>query len=385
MTVRSMAHKIISLAAARRIAIAAQHLDRPRPSKPTPSVVAATIERLGLLQIDPVNILAPAHEMVLFTRLGPFPRQWLTDAVYQRRQFTEQWAHEACIVPMSAWPLLAPRRQNFRTRPYGFEQFLAQHTAYSQSILETIREKGPMTAADFPAPAQVDRRMPEAWFGTVPRAVLEDHFAQGRLAVAQRLPNFARLYDLAERVIPVEHFSAQIAAHEADRELLRIAARGLGIATAADLGDYFRMKPDAVKPRVAELLETGELEQVEVPGWPYPAYLLPAARQPRKVTAARLLSPFDPLVWFRPRIERLFQFEYRLEIYTPPAKRRWGYYVLPFLFNEQLAARVDLKADRANRQLLVQSLHLEPGVPEKAVKAALEEELHLIRRWQELT
>jgi hypothetical protein len=199
--------------------------------------------------------------------------------------------------------------------------------------------------------------------------------------VAGRRPDFSRLYDLAERVVPAEQLRRAVDPDEARRELLRRAARAHGAGTAADLADYFRMPVREARPRLDELVESGELRTVRVEGWREPAYLAPSARAPRRIDAAALLSPFDPLVWFRPRTQRLFGFEYRFEIFTPPARRRWGCYVLPFLLGDRLVARVDLKSDRAGRRLRVLAAHLEPGAEPGPVAAALAAELRRLAGW----
>ncbi len=304
--------------------------------------------------------------------------------MYREREFIEQWAHEASIVPVESWPLLRHRRAAFRIRPYGFDSFLQKHQEYVQWVLEQVRARGPLTAADLPEPEGVERRVAEAWFGTVPRVVLEALFARGELAIAERRSNFARAYDLAERVVPVEHRDHLMDREETDREMIRIAARAYGIATADDLADYFRMPLRDARPRIAELAAAGELEPVQVEGWRGPAYLHPEASRPRRIDAVSLLSPFDPVVWYRPRALRLFHFHYRIEIYTPPDERKYGYYVLPFLLGDRLAARVDLKADRKQNRLLLLSMHLEPGVRADEVKQALSGELRELAGWLEL-
>jgi uncharacterized protein YcaQ len=227
----------------------------------------------------------------------------------------------------------------------------------------------------------IPRRLPGSWLSTVPRAVLEVFFAQGILAVAARRPDYVRTFDLTERLIPAEHHGREIGAGDAQRELLRRAARAYGVATASDLADYYRMPIRNVRPRLAELVEAGELQAVRVEGWRQPAYLHHEARVPRCINAATLISPFDPLIWYRPRAERLFAFEYRVEIYVPKPKRRWGYYVMPFLLGDRLVARVDLKADRKNRRLLVPAAHLEPHADPASVAPALVDELRTMARW----
>jgi uncharacterized protein YcaQ len=376
-----MARDDLSLSEARRLALAAQGFDRSRPAgRVVASHLRRVLQQLSLLQLDYVNVLLPAHYLVPFSRLGPYERSGLDDLVYRRREFTEQWAHEASIVPMDAWPLLHYRREVHRVRPYGFESFLEQHPAYVSRVLEEVRARGPLTADDLPVPDGATRRIPGAWH-SVPRAVLEAHFGRGVLAVAERRPNFARAYDLAERIIPLEQHGRRVARHEAQRELLVRAARGHGIGTASDLADYYRMPVREARPRLAELVEAGALREVRVESWREPAYLHPQARLPRRIEASALLAPFDPVVWYRPRVARLFGFEFRFEIFVPEAQRRWGSYVLPFLLGDRLVARVDLKADRADRRLLVLAAYLEPGADVGVVADALAAELRTLAGW----
>jgi uncharacterized protein len=372
----------LSLDEARRIALAAQGLDRPRPRRVEARHVRQVVERIGLLQLDYVNVLVPAHYLVVFSRLGPYPRALLDRVAYGDRAFTEQWAHEACLVPVGTWPLLRHRMESHRVRPWGIERFLEANPAYVALVLEELRARGPLTAEDLPGPEGASRRLlPGTWIGTVPRVVLEAHFGRGLLAITERRRNFARVYDLAERVIPRPHYVRVVAAQAAQRALLLLAARAMGVATAADLADYYRMSPREARPRLEELVGEGALEVVSVDGWREPAFLHPEAARPRRVAASRLLSPFDPLVWFRPRAARLFGFHYRLEIYTPAAKRRWGYYVLPFLHGDRLAARVDLKADRPGRRLLVLAAHAERHGRAVETAQALAAELTTLAGW----
>ncbi len=372
----------LSLAEARRIALAAQGLDRPRPCGPVQARhLEQVIHRLGVVQIDFVNVLVPAHYLVPFSRLGVYERRLFDEVVYRRRKFTEQWAHEASIVPVDAWPLLAHRRAEHRVRPWGFESFLERQAGYVASVLEQVRSVGPLTAADLPGPEGHDRRLPPAyWIGTLPRVVLEALFGRGRLAVVERRPNFARVFDLAERVIPEAQRARTVEREEAQGELLLRAARAHGVAAARDLADYYRLAIGQARPRLAELVEAGALRSVRVESWREPAFLDPGARLPRRVDAAALLSPFDPLVWTRERVARLFGFDYRIEIFVPEPKRRWGYYVLPFLFGDRLAARVDLRAERP-RRLVVRAAYLEAGAPATPAARALAAELRTMAAW----
>jgi uncharacterized protein YcaQ len=372
----------LSIAEARRIALAAQGFDRPRPGgKVDLRHLRRVIGRLGLLQLDFVNVVVPAHYQVLFSRLGPYDRALLDRLAYRRRELTEQWAHEASLVPVELWPHLAHRREARPMRPYAFGAFLEKHSGYVDWVLAEIDRRGPLAAEDLPAPEGVDRRLKGSWLGTVPRALLEHLFGRGVLAVAERKASMARAFDLSERLVPSEHHGRKVSREEAQRELVRIAARAHGVATAADLADYFRLRVGEAQPRIAELVEEGELREVTVEGWRGAAYLQRDARLPRRINAASLISPFDPLIWTRKRTERLFGFEYRLEIFIPREQRRWGCYVLPFLQGDRLVARVDLKADRPGGRLLVQATHFEDGAERAEVEPALAAELETLAGW----
>jgi len=376
----------LSSSEARRIALAAQGFDRPRPGgRVDLRHLRGVIRRLGLLQLDFVNVVVPSHYQVLFSRLGLYDRALLDRFAYQRRELTEAWAHEASLVPVELWPHLAHRRANHPFRPHGFDTFLAKHSNYVDWVLAEIDRRGPLAAEDLPAPEGVDRRLDGSWLGTVPRALLEHLFGRGVLAVAERRASMARAFDRSERLIPPEQHSRAVTREEAQRELVRIAARAHGVATAADLADYFRLRVGEAQPCIAELEERGELSEVTVEGWRGPAYLHCEARLPRRVEAASLISPFDPLIWTRKRTERLFGFEYRFEIFIPREKRRWGCYVLPFLFGDRLVARVDLKADRASGRLLALATHYEPGADRAEVEPALHVELEAMAGWLGLT
>ncbi len=372
---------------ARRIALAAQGLDRRRPERvagirqPGIADIRKVLARTGLLQLDYVTVVGHAHEHVIFSRLGPYDTARLDDIAYRRREFTEQWAREASLVPVAWWPLLGPRRAEFRVRPWGFEAAFNQLGDYVERVVDEIRERGPLAAEDLDAPDGVERRMPGTWMRSVPRAVLETLFARGRLAVAHRRADRSRAFDLPERIVPDEHHVRVLPREEAHRELLRHCARGLGVGTAADIADYVRMPIGDARPRLAELAESGALEVVHVEGWRDAAYLDPAARRPRRVDGCALLSPFDPAIWFRPRLARLFDFDYRFEIFVPEAQRKWGCYVLPFLLGERLVARVDLKAERKDGCLRVRAAYLEDGAPRDEVASELAAELRLLAGW----
>jgi uncharacterized protein len=366
---------------ARRAALAAQGFGRPRPARPGAYHIADAIRRLGLVQIDCVNAVVPAHYQVVFSRLGAYSRALFDRVVWGSGEFTEQWAHEASIIPVATWPLLRHRMHLGRFHGWPMHRVRRAHPEYGAWVLDQVRERGPLGADTLPGPDGVDRRIPGAWVGTVPRAMLEAHFIEGALAVTERRSDFSRVFDIAERRIPAEHHRRAVDRHDAERELLRIAARAHAIATAKDLADYFRMKVGEARPRIAELVEAGELEEVRVEGWRETAYLYPGSPIPKRIDAAALLSPFDPVVWTRPRAARLFGFEYRVEIFVPPAQRQYGFYVLPFLLGDRLVARVDLKADRTARRLRVQGAWIESGADAEEVAAALAAELRTMAEW----
>lgn len=375
----------LSASEARRVALAAQGFDRPRPA--TPSDVRhfrRALHAIGVLQLDFVNVLIPAHFLMLWSRLGGYDRNRFERFVYDSREFTEHWAHEASIVRVSDWPLLHYRRETWRPWKRDPLQTLENPEAYLGSILEQIAADGGVTANDLPAANSPNKGKPGDWHRPIQRWALEHHFGRGQLAVRRRLSNFQRVYDLPERLIDDEYRLQCTTETDARRELLRQSAQSLGIATVHDLADYYRMTARDAAPRVAELVEEGVLTPVDVEGWKDTAYLSDQARFPRSIPGASLLSPFDPVVWFRPRAERLFDFEYRIEIYVPESKRRWGYYVLPFRLGDRIVARVDLKADRSGKTLLVRSLHYEEGVDQKETESALQSELGALATWLKL-
>ena len=374
----------LSSAEARRVALAASGFDRERPgATPDARHFRRVIDTLGILQLDFVNVLVPAHFLVLWSRLGAYDRSRFERVVYDRGDYTEQWAHEASIVPSGHWRLLAHRREAWEPWTNNPILRLKKRKQYLDAVLHQVREQGALTSRDLP-PVPGPKRKPGDWHRSVPRWALEYHFARGDLAVRRRLPNFQRVYDLPERVLPEQHRQCDLDREEADRELLRRAAQALGIATRHDLADYYRMSPRDAQPRIEELVDTGALSPVSVDGWSEPAYLSKDARIPRKVPGASLLSPFDPVVWFRPRAKRLFGFHYRIEIYVPEAKREWGYYVLPFRIGDEIVARVDLKADRNSGTLRICHAYAEAGHDDDATAVTLSDELRELAHWLEL-
>ena len=326
-------------------------------------------------------MLLPAQYQVPFSRLGPYDRSLLDDLAYRRREFTERWAREACIVPMDRWPLFNHRHDAEHRHMRALRRFMTERASYAARVLDEVRARGPVAAGDLRDPDGTRGHPRDDWGWTPARAALEGHVAVGTLAVADRQANFARTYDLVERIVPEEHRRRQVGPEDAQRELLRLAARSLGVATAVDLADYYRLSMREARPRIAELAAAGELQEVRVAGWREPAFRHPEAVLPRRLEARALLSPFDPLVWHRPRVQRLFEFDYRLEIWVPSSKRRWGYYVLPFLFGDRLVARVDLKADRTAGALLVPGAWIERGVDRASVAEALTRELRTMATW----
>jgi uncharacterized protein YcaQ len=376
----------LSLAQARRIALAAQGFADPRPSGPlTPRHLARVLDRIALLQIDSVNVVSRAHYLPLFSRLGAYPRALLDKAAWGRpRRLFEYWAHEASLLPLETQPLLRWRmaRAQEGIGVWGnVKPFAHERRGEADAILEHIRKEGPRAASDLDGPKEKSG----GWWGwSDDKRAVEWLFWSGQITTATRRSSFERVYDLTERVLPRAIVETPTPPpRDAHRALLRIAARALGVATALDLRDYFRQSPGDAKPALDELVEEGALIPVRVEGWTQPAYLDPGARRPRRIEARALLAPFDPLIWERARTERLFGVRVRLEIYTPAARRTHGYYVLPLLLGDQIVARVDLKADRAAGVLRVLSAHAEPhAAPDAAEHLAAE--LRLMADWLEL-
>ncbi|MGH2842584.1 MAG: winged helix-turn-helix domain-containing protein [Solirubrobacteraceae bacterium] len=376
----------LSAAAARRVALAAQGFATPRPATaPGLHQITTAVRRLGLLQLDSVNVFCRAHYMPLFSRLGPYDRA-LLDRITGHgegridRRLVEYWAHEASLVPIEHHPLLRWRMSSLDGAWGSIQRVIRQRPELVADTLAMVRDRGPVRARDTGVP----RKQPSAgqmWNWHDGKVALEHLFYTGQIGAARRI-NFERRYDLIERILPPQvHGSPSPTREEAQRELVRVAAAALGVAAEPDLGDYFRLPRADSKARVAELVATGELLPVEVEGWLTPAYLWPAARRPRTLSARALLSPFDSLVFFRPRTERLFGFRYRIEIYVPAHKRVHGYYVLPFLLGDRLVARVDLKSDRQAGVLRVQGAFAEVEADQGRVAVELIAELETVAGW----
>jgi uncharacterized protein YcaQ len=378
----------LSAAQARRIALAAQGFaDRPPPGEPTKRHLARMIARVGLIQIDSVNVLVRSHYLPVFARLGPYARALLDEAAWgKNRTLFEYWGHEASLIPLAMQPLFRWRMAQARDGIgvwSGLKRLYDDHGPFIESVAAEIDRRGPIGAGELEVGGKAQNgKTPGGWWGwSDGKRALEWLFWTGRVTTATRR-GFERLYDLTERALPRAVVEAPTPSPaDAHRALIRIAAHALGVATEGDLRDYFRMGPTEARPRIAELVEAGELIPSEVQGWDRPAYLAPDAARPRKVAANALLSPFDSLVWRRERTERLFDFRYRLEIYTPAHKRQHGYYVLPFLQGEAITARLDLKADRKASALLVKRAHAQPGHELAAIAAPLGVELARMAGW----
>jgi uncharacterized protein YcaQ len=376
----------LSLNEARRAVLAAQGLAGGRLARAARRAdIARTIRRLGLIQIDSVNVLVRSHYLPLFSRLGPYDREWLDRSNRGRsgRTLFEYWGHEASLLPLEQQPLLRWRMQRALESGEGMwrgvARFGRERTGTCREILAQIAQRGPLGVSDLEDGG--GRRKGGWWGWSEGKVALEWLFWTGQVTTHSRR-GFERIYALPERVLPPDVLASPTPpAEDAQRELVRIAARALGVATERDLRDYYRLPVAEAQRRIAELVEAGELRSVRVEGWRQMAYVPIDVRVPRRSAACALLSPFDSLVWSRERLQRLFGFHYRIEIYTPQHKRVHGYYVLPFLLGERLVARVDLKSDRAAGRLRVIKTHYEPDVDKKVVDAPLRGELRLLAGW----
>lgn len=366
------------------MALAAQGFADPRPG-PGAAVTARhwkrVLGRMTVLQLDSVNVVCRSHYLPVLARLGPYDRAAFDRFLYRSGHAFEYVAHEASITAQDLHPLLRWRMGRHRWRVGQAAD--TEVSPYALAVLEEVAAAGPLSVKELADPGA---RTGPWWGRSKGKVALERLYVSGRLAIAERTPQFVTRYDLPERVIRPEVLAAPAPdEHDAHRALLLMAARSLGVGTAADLADYFRLPMPVARPLLAQLAAEGELELVEVTGWADPAYVHPEARRPRAVPARALLSPFDPVVWFRPRAERLFGFRYRIEIYVPDHQRVHGYYVLPFLLGDELVARVDLKADRRTGTLLVRGTYAEDGVDHPHVATELAQALTELATWLDLT
>ncbi len=376
----------LSRAQARRIALAAQGFLDPPHEQPTMRTLSRTLGRTGVLQVDSVNVLQRAHFMPLYSRMGPYDVDLVRRASETTpRRMVEYWAHVQAYMPVDLWPVMRHRMARYRDGKHKWWGSVVTDEL-TESLLLEISDRGASTARDL------DDGLPRkkehwGWNWSNTRRALDYLFMVGDVAIAGRNSQFEVRYDLPERVIPAEHLRAPTPTeHDAVKVLIRRAARSHGVGTVRDLADYYRLRSvpgrsqTGAAPVVAELVEEGELIPVTIEGVRRPAYLHRDARLPRRIAARALLSPFDPVVWERERTEALFDFHYRIEIYTPVEKRVHGYYVLPFLLGDRIVGRVDLKADRKTGLLLVRSAYAEPGAPPETAEE-LAAELERLAGW----
>ncbi len=372
-------------ALARRIALAAQGFAEPRPAGPVGArQLQRMIDRLAVVQIDSVNVLSRSHYLPAFSRLGSYPRAALDELTARRHAVFEYWAHEASFLPVRLHPCLRWRMAAAEEHAWGnMVRLQRERPGFVAEVLDRVRAEGPLKASELVG--ERPDRPGSMWNWHDGKVALEWLFFTGAVTATHRTTSFEKVYDLTERVLPPAVLRTPTPEPGAAvRELVRTAARALGVATERDLRDYFRLRPEAARRAIFELADAGELQPVDVAGWGTPAWLDPGARRPRWIRARALLSPFDSLVWERPRVERIFGFSYRIEIYTPASKRVHGYYVLPYMLGDELVSRVDLKADRQAGVLRVQAAYAEPGAHRAEVGAALADELRLMADWMEL-
>ena len=377
----------LTTAQARRVAVAAQGFAEPAPRGAVSRAhLRRLVSRIQVLQLDSVSVAVRAHYAPIFSRLGPYDRDVLDRAAWSHsakapRLLVEYWAHEAALMAVEDWPLLRWRMRQYRQGRWGTE-IVAKNPQLIDDVLAAVAELGPSTAGQIEAHLESEPRGRKGpwWDRSDTKWVAEALFASGALTTATRV-GFARHYDLAERVLPPEILAREVDDDEAVRELTLRAAGALGVATEADIRDYFRLAAGQVKPALAQLVDKGELERVEVADWKAPAYLRAGQAVPKRDRGTALLCPFDPLIFFRPRVERLWNFHYRIEIYTPAPKRQFGYYVWPFLLDGQLVGRVDIKAERTRDALHVVGAFTEDGQDPARVAGPLAEQLTTMAGW----
>ena len=371
----------LSAAEARAIALAAQGFTTPRPARVDRRAVRALVERLGVVQIDSVNVLVRSHYLPAFSRLGAYDLAALDVLSHAApRTLFEYWGHEASLLPVDMHPLFRWRMARAHETAWSHVRRMGKRRSFVEDVLAIVRDKGPIGAGALEVGAK--KKKGTWWEWSEGKRAIEWLFWSGQVTSARR-KGFERLYDLPERVLPASAIAAATPTEaDAQRALIERSARAIGIGTEADLRDYYRLKPRQARPAIAALVEAGVLLPARVDTWKQPAYLHRDAK-PGRVDRDRaaLLSPFDSLIWARERTDRMFGMKFRLEIYVPQPKRVHGYYVLPLLLGDQLVARVDLKADRAARALRVQAAHAEPSMAKPRVARALAAELARMAGW----
>ncbi|WP_328655859.1 winged helix-turn-helix domain-containing protein [Nocardia salmonicida] len=381
----------MNAAQARRTALAAQGFGKRKPTNPKRRAILDVVARTRLLQIDSVSAVVRAHYAPVFSRIGAYDRSLLdgaawSDSAKARRGLVEYWAHEAALIPVADWPLMRWRMAQYRHgRWSGMRKVVERNPTLGKDILDVVTEVGAASAGEIERHLELDKPRPKGtwWNLSDTKMICEQLFAAGELSTARRV-GFTRHYDLTERVVPADVLGREIGEEDAVRELIRRSSRALGIGTEADLRDYYRLARRQSAPAIADLVDAGELLPVDVDGWDAPAYLHPEAATPRRITGTALLCPFDPLIFFRPRTQRVFDFHYRIEIYTPEPKRVHGYYVFPLLVDGKLVGRVDLRAERATGRLLAPAAFAEPGYATAETAQALRGALREMADWLEL-
>lgn len=368
-----------SIAQARRIALAAQGFADPRPKgRIDLRHLRRVIDRIGVVQLDSVNVVARAHYLTFFARIGNYPMQLADRLGWETGEMVEYWAHMAALIPVGDWPLFRHRMGELEGHWPSMNRWMMENPDAVDQVIKEVIDRGALQ------PDQLDNHSNKSrgpWWGwSDAKRALEALFFAGRLTVKKRV-NFVRLYDVPERVLPPKVIAARIDPQEARRQLLAKATHHHGIGTVADLADYYRMGLQTSRRSLKEMATSGEIDEVEVEGWKGPVYMDPKARMPRSVKGVALLGPFDPLIWSRPRTERLFDFHYRIEIYTPPPKRIYGYYVFSILLDGELVGRLDLKGDRQAGVLRVRGSYTEKGQDPSRVTGPVAEELRLMAEW----
>ncbi|WP_018179906.1 winged helix-turn-helix domain-containing protein [Jongsikchunia kroppenstedtii] len=378
----------LSLPQARRLALAAQGFADRVPSTPTRTHLKRLVGRTQLLQMDSVSVAVRAHYMPGYSRLGAYDQRILERAAWEPtarspQLLVEYWAHEAALIPMADWPLFRWRMREYRHGRWSRQPDDPGRAALRAEVAAAVADRGPSTSGQIEdVLGHVSNRQKGAWWNrSEVKHVCEAMFAAGELSAIRR-GGFTRYYDLAENIVPAELFELEVSERDSVRRLVANSVRALGVGTEADIRDYYRLSIAQTRSALADLVGARVVERVRVAGWTQQAYRDPSITLPRTIARSALLSPFDPVVFFRPRALRLFDFHYRIEIYVPEAKRVHGYYVFPYLLGDRLVARVDIKIDRAADTLWARGVFAEPGVDQAAVAQSLAADLAELARWQ---